>query len=281
MKRSIRLKEWGVSEFLLKSPDVDYSRLRRNCPVEDYVIRTNEQGFMLSGNDFNYGDANKTYIFLGDSFVESMFIQENRRFHSLLEKKLWDSGKKVACYNGGYSGATSLHLINVILNKVIPSNPDIVFYTLPSNDAFALKVESGVWGRSKVASPFVPHGTGFENVSFGLKDIRSLIKGVHEVLAAFGIRVVFMTFPHRSLYSSGGVMEEKFKTEKRFLSVLYDRVNVNEILRSYCERRCVALIDFEKIIDPFENFSQDDLHLDKVGSEVMADTIYEWCFNDD
>ena len=277
MKRSIRLKEWGVSEYLLKKPEGGYSYLRKNCSIKDYVVKTNEQGFILSVNDFEYSDATSKYVFLGDSFVESMFIDENKRFPSLLEKKLWSSGKKIVCYNGGYSGATSLHLINIIINKVVPSRPNVVFYTLPSNDAFCLDVDSGVWGRSKVASPFIPHETGFIDVDFGLKDIRSLIKSIHEILASFGITVVFVTFPHRFSSFSGRFLEEKFKTQKRFISTVNNRNSTNEILRSYCKRRKVDLIDCEKKIHPFENFSQDDLHLDDNGSELMANIIFDWC----
>ncbi|WP_079202270.1 SGNH/GDSL hydrolase family protein [Pseudomonas sp. CC6-YY-74] len=276
MKRSIRLKEWGVSQVLTKSPSEKYSEVRDRCVVKDYRIQTNSQGFIVSGNGFDLDDAEGLLLFLGDSFVESVFVDEKFRFHSILEDRLWRLGRRMACYNGGYSGATSVHLLNVIVNKVLPLKPKAVFYVLPSNDAFSLGVDGGAWGASKVVSPFVPHESGYSGIGFTLVDIRSLIKSVHEVLAAFGIRVIFLTFPHRQDFDSDGFLRSRYNSLIRFSSVLKARRETNLVLRGYCKRRNVDLIDLEEVLGHFENYSQDDLHMDEAGSRFFADLLFSW-----
>jgi hypothetical protein len=67
----------------------------------------------------------------------------------LLEKK---SGLRVNAYNAAMAGNNSLHSINILLNKVIPLQPNIVFMMHNINDLAILLHEDSYWNKNKYKS---------------------------------------------------------------------------------------------------------------------------------
>ena len=119
--RVIRFKEWGPLADITRTPKPEYlHRSDGTLSGEPFRIRTDSNGFIQSSNDFPNTGAMRKVVLLGDSFVESLFVQEQDRFPSVLERHLQASGQNFQCLNGGYSGATMLHSFNVFMNKVAP-----------------------------------------------------------------------------------------------------------------------------------------------------------------
>ena len=121
---------------------------------QKYLIRIDADGFIIPSK--KYEDPDFSVIFLGASTTECLFNEENRRFPylvgELLEKK---TGRKLNSYNGGKGGNTSLHSINILLNKVIPMQPDIVVMKHNMNDLVTLLLEKTYWNNNPKRSAII------------------------------------------------------------------------------------------------------------------------------
>jgi hypothetical protein len=121
MLRAIRLQEFAPSSIIRYTPP-DWYSADSSLERRQYLLRTDENGFILSGPE--PVNSTKNLIILGDSTVEGMFLDEDARFCSKLETQIVETlGISVRVLNGGYSGATSLHLYNTFINKIIPLHP--------------------------------------------------------------------------------------------------------------------------------------------------------------
>jgi hypothetical protein len=108
--RAIKLKEFALDQDFLTNPPQSYRDARDGHPVlNDYRIRTDSAGFILSGD---FRSPNKI-VGLGDSVMECMFVVEPDRICAKIERSL---EHKSQVLNGGYSGATSLHIVNTELD---------------------------------------------------------------------------------------------------------------------------------------------------------------------
>ncbi len=61
---------------------------------------------------------------------------------------------KVNSYNAGMDGNNTLHLIDILINKVIPANPNIVFMMENFNDMITLLYERTYWNK-KASRPII------------------------------------------------------------------------------------------------------------------------------
>lgn len=276
MRRSIRLKEWGGNQNLVKVPAEEYLSLRPNLEKKEYLLNTDSQGFIVSKECPK--NLDQSVFFLGDSFVESMFVSEGKRFTDLCET-YFNEKFGFSCRNAGYSGATSLHLFNSFLNKIVPFKPKILFFILPSNDALSLANKNLYWTNSKTLSPIIPQQFGVENAPIlnNRESIRAMIRSIHETCVSFRINVVFCTFPHRTTVFGDSFTRKTYKSKSNFNSYVERRKIANDILRGYCARRNAPFIDLELIMEDFEAYSVDDVHLDENGSQKVSQIILSWC----
>lgn len=273
MKRHIRLKEWGINKDITKTPSLEYAE-PRSMEVKPYRIRTDENGFILSGNE-NI-EYNELEIFIGDSFVESVFVEEEKRFTAVLERIYAEKGERVKCLNAGYSGATSLNLLNVIINKIIPLKPRRVWFFLPTNDTRCFSLENGAWSNDKHLSPVIPQGLVSSCYDFNKKDIRRILSLIHHALSTFDIDFVFVTTPHRYGSFDNDYLKFKFRNENNFKRVSNLRLAINEVIRTYSSKKGLKFLDLEKTLAPFEQYSYDDLHLNEYGALKVAKLIEEF-----
>ena len=88
---------------------------------KDYRHRTDENGFIRTGRELPADHA--PIIVLGDSPIESYFIDEEKRICVVLEEMFQNAGMPIRVLNGGVSGATTLQLFNVLVSKCIPLQP--------------------------------------------------------------------------------------------------------------------------------------------------------------
>src|SRR4051812_5268869 len=110
MGRVIRLKEYPPCSTMSNTPPGWYVEEKNSTlPNKAYTVRTDRNGFIRSAND--EGEFQRELIVLGDSVVESLYLDEGLRFCSVLQDLLCEQlpGRVRIC-NAGYSGATTLHL---------------------------------------------------------------------------------------------------------------------------------------------------------------------------
>lgn len=287
-KRQIRLKEWGINCDLWKCPDPQYITRSENLPDDYYRVRTDNSGFIISGKDWrNTSAPSEKWVFLGDSFLECLMLPESMRLPARIEAAINnDMNRRVQCLNGGYSGATTLHLLNVLLNKVVPLSPARVIFLVPTNDARVLDLPGGYWRDDKLHSPFTPVFTQSDEPYKERNDGRSLsglLELVHTVCIHWRIHLTLATTPHRHVgYAHDGWLQRRFPAEPHFKKIAKQRNNVNSEVRKFASTMSLPLIDLEKIAKDYKKYSYDDLHLTAQGAELISaqfisalESIYE------
>ena len=146
-KRSIRLKEYPPGTSVEYTPGEAYVDERNGALVnKPYLVETDAQGFIKGSGSPD--QAEYSVVVLGDSVVESLFLDPNERFCAQLEVILRNEyGIDVIVRNGGYSGATTLHAFNTFLNKVVPMKPSVVILMSGIVDIGVASLRSGYWIR--------------------------------------------------------------------------------------------------------------------------------------
>jgi lysophospholipase L1-like esterase len=145
--RVIRLREAEplfVGKF---APSQDNLRLSDSLENKDYPFRTDADGFIMPSRVHKKPDL--TLVFLGGSTTACYYVDEEERFPflagRLLEK---DLHLKVNSYNSGVGGNYSLHSLDILLNKVIPLNPDVVVMMHNINDLTILMFAKSYWNQN-------------------------------------------------------------------------------------------------------------------------------------
>ncbi|MGG5152603.1 hypothetical protein, partial [Alcaligenes aquatilis] len=154
VKRAIRLKEGGFSVRRFNYPPNSYltGRVGLNTGY-GYTFITDENGFSLSTIPSLEGD--RSIFFAGDSSIEASYCDINKRIPFVFQEKLLEAGVPCSCFNMGVSGATSLNLFNSMMNKLINSSGDLIFF-VPSNDVLALELKSGYLNGTRYYTNLVP-----------------------------------------------------------------------------------------------------------------------------
>jgi len=114
-----------------------------------YLLQTDELGFIKPSKY----DVNDKVFFLGGSTTECIYVDEDKRWPSLissiLEHKL--EGKQIGTYNCGVWGNTIPLSTNVLLNKVLPLKPTVCVLMHNINDMVLMIHEKNYW-EAKVPS---------------------------------------------------------------------------------------------------------------------------------
>lgn len=277
IRRSVRLKEWGASTDRWLKPKVEYLEKTTNLPAKYYRLRTDENGFIASGNQSRQTQEND-WIFLGASFVESVFNDEDKRFCAIVEKILKGQGINIRCRNGGYSGATSLHLLNVVMNKVIPLSPKKMIFFVPTNDSTALRYKSSYWTNHKQLSPILPYEHHFTSEHLCPSDPLFITLDIlNFAVAKIKCELIICTTPHRHKdYEADTWLRGRFPDRLVFERIANERKHVNQMARQWSSENSVKLLDLEHELDNFSEYSYDDRHLTNEGSVVVAEMIADF-----
>ncbi|WP_438455126.1 hypothetical protein [Vreelandella venusta] len=277
MSRVIRLKEWGCNQSEFKRPSEKQVEIATSALKEkNYILNTDVNGFIINAKLQNRNERNKNLVLLGDSFVESLFVDEDKRLNAIIESLA--PGFNVL--NGGYSGATTLHLINVIVNKVIPLSPDYAAVFVPTNDQRVQSLDNGYWNKDTRLSPLVPLGKEKKLVdSYGnhasLKSLEKALKTVHFLLSNYNIPHCFVTTPHRGEVEANDEWLNKSGVDyKRYHAKVIQRKLINSTCRDFCGKYYVDLIDLESVASN-SHFFYDDLHLTNNSSQCVAKVLFD------
>ena len=283
-RRYIRLKEWPCSQNLVKTPTKDYIRKTEGLIGQQYSLNTCRNGFALSkavSYGGGYTSIDEKWVFLGASFIESLFVENGKRFQDFLEQYLKANSRKDVCIlNGGYSGATSLHSLNSLINKVLPLKPTKVFFNVCAhNDANALKMSHTYWTEDNLKSPIVPTKTNEPRIAtisdLHLMDLNLILNLVKSAVLESGSELYIGTIPYRKDYENDPFLQERYKARNAFEYANEARHKVNEFVRLWCKRNSVNIVDLESELVPFDEYSYDELHLNESGSEKLARILFE------
>ena len=142
--RAVRLREHHPGLKRIIFPDEIYLATTDNLIVQDYPLNIDSNGFILPHN--NYDNPDYEIIFLGGSTTECMYVTEDNRFPyltgQLIEKKI---SKNIVSLNAGASGNSSIHSLEILLNKIIPMNPDYAVIMHAMNDYAMLAYDHTYW----------------------------------------------------------------------------------------------------------------------------------------
>jgi lysophospholipase L1-like esterase len=276
--RQIRIKDFGVDAVLKKVPDPAYLEVTNDSLSHDtFVLTTDANGFIIDPNFLDGADA-PVFVF-GDSVVESIFVQQGQRFCDHLTRRMASAGTPRQFLNGGYSGATSLILLNALINKVGYRKNAAVLLVLPSNDTLAMGFERGLWDySSKRYSPILPvDGADCRQcpATQNLPQLEGVLRAFAAVARSFRLELMFATTPYmqRAFEDEPWFLARYSKTPGRYERLIDARRQSSEVMRRVAAETGVHLLDLEAEFNEPTHF-YDDLHLNTVGSVAMAEMIY-------
>ncbi|MBI4688395.1 MAG: SGNH/GDSL hydrolase family protein [Nitrospirae bacterium] len=127
--------------------------LKRTDSLTDkaYRLEIDEDGFVSPSRIHEKPDVK--IVFLGGSTTECMYVDEQNRFPYLVGRLLENEHRKVNSYNSGVGGNNTFHSINILINKIIPLNPDIVVMMENVNDLIILLYEGDYWNKNPYKGP--------------------------------------------------------------------------------------------------------------------------------
>ncbi|WP_461357404.1 glycosyltransferase family 25 protein [Bradyrhizobium sp. USDA 4454] len=265
-KRMIRLKEYPANVSLSHTPSEEYVQSRKQSLVrKPYLLETDALGFIRGTS--SPATAAQTVIVLGDSVVEGMYLDPDDRLCAKLETILRsESAVDVVVRNGGYSGATTLHMLNLFLNKIIPLKPDVVILMTGIVDVDVANLEASFWSRDCWLEPIVDlnatNSWRDQNllIAPSVVDRRRLLDLFSLAARSFGIELWFATIPHLR-----GEGIDPAATRSRAL--------VNETTRAAARAEEHVLCDLEAHFACRTDIFQDAFHLNPVGAEAAARSI--------
>lgn len=91
-------------------------------------FKTDSLGFILPYKSLD--KVSKKVIFLGGSTTECRAVNEDKRIHIEVQRSLLNT----SCLNIGNSGNHSMHTLDILANKIVPLNPDVVVINHNVND---------------------------------------------------------------------------------------------------------------------------------------------------
>ena len=206
-KRFIRLKEFRRKSTIINTPSDWYIAARDSSLIRrPYEITTDQDGFILPRSGGR--PHGRKIVVIGDSVVESMYVEPDHRFCSRLEDILCDElGLDITVLNGGYGGTTVLHSLNVFLNKLIPIRPAAVILMTGIVDVDVAYLKASYWSHDCWLDPVVDAtatNTWRDNEKLPCPSFDHWTKMLTMFATAgklFDIPMGYATVPHRQVFS--------------------------------------------------------------------------------
>lgn len=275
VRRYIRLKEWEPLLSTVLRPQPDYlAATDGSLEDKEFQLRTDNNGFILPPQ-LEDQSFHETFFFLGDSFVESAYVSETGRFVAGVQERLRNAGVHVRCLNGGYSGATTLHMLMVLLGKVGRSEATNIVLVVPSNDVLALIKKGGYWCvNDRRYAPIipVPEGGEVEAQQLDLNDLRAVLNLFVDACRRMKLKLVLATFPHRTAdFATDPWLPKRFKSAANCDLMRSWCDSVNGVVRAVATRLDLPFVDLDAQISPHSDLFYDYLHMNEEGSRRVAE----------
>lgn len=275
-KRSIRFKEWGVLMDSHKRPKPEQLEGSDGTLLDDeFRLRTNNEGYIVSGNDLPDVGGKPKLITLGGSFVEALYAHETDRFGSQMERNLNSSGMNLEVWNGGYSGSTLLHSFNVFINKVIPSlrYVDQVFIFTAMSDQRTQVHTDSYWIKDKTHAPIIEarNSNVAQNRDATTEDQERLLSLFVIAARAYKHEPIIVASPYRAApFNDDDFTRKLHKTPEVYAESLLRLNMINDTARKVSRRLSATLWDADKELHGSAKYFYDSMHLNSAGQEKMA-----------
>lgn len=261
--RTIRLAEHRPNQDRWVTPPDDYIAMTDGSIAQrPYRLRTDANGFIRTGGDAP--ETDRPIIVLGDSVIESYWIDEDRRACAVLERLLRQAGKSIRVLNGGVTGATTLLLLDVLINKCIPLDPCGVVLVSGAIDGSAID-NGGFWLTMPELSP-VTNATS--SPTRGAGDRPKLLRLFKAACEVFGIPCWMATFGHRRSYDA---FAQKHVSQEHFVGQYRTVEWWNQMARDVDG----GVIDVAAAIAGMEGIFYDFLHCNEAGCAAVAQVLFE------
>lgn len=268
MRRDIRLKELPPSERVYRKPlEHQVKDSDGTLGDRDYLMESDANGFIRSA--MPQDEMSEQVIVLGDSVIECMFVDHGQRLTDHAEKALNSLGMSVAVRNGGVTGANSLHILNLIINKIVPLKPKLLVIGGGVMDQDCMQHPDSYWNQhpylATIRTEPTPEGYEKENLpSLQFTDRLHILRLIKTVCSEFGIPLAFATFPHR------GIDAYAIERMSWFKDYQDRRRQVNAQTREFALTENLPLIDMEREFSGAVSIFYDQFHLNSKGTEVAG-----------
>lgn len=273
-KRWIRLKE--------HSPNTD----REITPAEQFIefsdstlgpgpfrLRTDNEGYIQTGNLPN--TKAESLVVLGGSFVESTFTAESDRFLSRAERLM----PQYRILNGGYSGTTTLQLLNTMINKVYPSigaDGKLIMF-IGQSDADVIDLDGSYWTNVERWTPIIPGSPLSHHLPTRGPSVEAVIRIIIEAAKALRIDLTLAVSPFRiNNFSHDMVLRKRFRRNRELFN---RKMEIREEIRltavRVAEEQGVPCIDFVGLIGSNPEWFYDTLHLNDLGQQNFANLFVD------
>ncbi len=149
IKRSLNLRELYPNFDAVVNPSAEILMNSDSLKKKEYRVRVDENGFIENRNEklTNLDKKSIRIIFFGGSTTESMYVEEQNRFVSRLERNLRQEFNEVNIFihNAGVSGNHSLHSLLSLIGKGVSLKPDFVVLMNNMNDLGTLRMTGSYW----------------------------------------------------------------------------------------------------------------------------------------
>lgn len=276
-KRQIRLKEYRPNSDHWVTPSSEYlERTDGSLGVGPFRCRSDKNGFIITGNFVP--ESAEPLVFLGGSFVESIYSAESNRFVSSVERSLNDASCFTRCLNGGYSGSTTLQLLNVLTNKIYPlvgPGGTVVLFG-PHSDRDYLYRQGTYWSDTERGATIVPPPeTGHPDIPRGRAAAVLVFRLLAMTAGHLGLRLVLATSPYRTGdYGSDPLFARNYHGRQDwFRAGMLRRGHFTSVVRETAAEFGLPLIDAEAFIGGNPAYFYDELHLNEGGQRHLADFV--------
>ncbi len=281
MVRWVKLKEFDLSVDTYVAPTDDYlSRCDGSLEKADYRVRTDSWGFLRTGEPSYDKDR---IIILGDSSAACVFISESDRLGAVIERSLRSSGRNADVLVGATSDCTTLHSLNIFLNKCIPLRPTKLVLMSCGSDSAALCAHAGYWlnDPSGALTPIAQHDKGSDELVLERPNASErvlLLRVLHAAAQAYGTELVLVTVPHRR--RADDYLSSYYKGDLRYHHRLTGmKQDINSATRRFAHDKGVICIDAEMLSDDGSIF-YDIVHLNHRGCRIVGELIAERLLDD-
>ncbi|MBO1530419.1 SGNH/GDSL hydrolase family protein [Psychrobacter sp. F1192] len=255
LKRFIRLKELGLNLDKVYIPSADYLHTRDSLNSHEiYRVQTNSEGNQLSP----WGSNSSKHIYLlGDSSIEAIYIRASMKPQSVLERLLLENRYDYKVFNLGVSGAQTLNIINLIINKLGNKKQSTVVVSVPSNDASTLRLKENYYSDDWRYASIVPATNRDPEITNEI-DYDPFIKNIKMIIELCDI-LQLQLFMTSIIYTGNNIYYEK----------------LNKITSEICLSKNIPFINLEKGLKEAKELFYDPLHLLSCGSNYYAKRVYE------
>jgi len=146
--RYIVLREYRPDQVLEIQPT--YRHVAESDGLTEKRVRLTIDGDGFIGSAQRHETPDVTIAFLGGSTTECLYLDESKRFPSVVASLLGEKAdRRVHAINAGTSGGNSLHSINKLINVVAPKNPQVVVFMDAINDLTTLAYFGSYWNADR------------------------------------------------------------------------------------------------------------------------------------